>query len=120
MGNCAPHQLWLCWPGDVVCGIMLACCNRGMIGCLEFPFTRLAKLESNCAVAAWYSTTVLLSGHDQPQGLCVIRRRGSESKTRVDRSMAASHPSISLLVARSSNAKPDRYSQPILRGEEAC
>ena len=33
------------------------------------------KLESDRVETAWYSTTVLLSGRDRPQGLCFLRGR---------------------------------------------
>ena len=41
-----------------------------------------AKLGSNATDGAWYSTTALLSGRDQPRCLCVKRLSGSEPKTR--------------------------------------
>ena len=40
-----------------------------------------AKLESDRADGAWYSTTALPSGRDRPLSLCVLRRHGSGPKT---------------------------------------
>ena len=40
------------------------------------------KLESDATDGAWYSTTALLSGRDQPRCLCVLRLSGSEPETR--------------------------------------
>ena len=38
--NCGSHQLWLRWPGDVVCGILWASGDPGMTGCLECSLPR--------------------------------------------------------------------------------
>ena len=56
-----------------------------MTGCLEGPLASpvLAQSWSQTATdGAWSSTTALLSGHDRPRCLCVLRLSGSESKTR--------------------------------------
>ena len=45
-GNCAPHQHWLLWPGDVVCGVLLTDCDPGMISYLECPLIRLVTALS--------------------------------------------------------------------------
>ena len=41
-----------------------------------------AKLVSERADGAWYSTTALPSGRDRSQSQCVLRRCGSETETR--------------------------------------
>ena len=56
-----------------------------MTGCLESPLTSpvLAQSWSQTATdGACFSTTALLSGHDRPRCLCVLRLSGSEPKTR--------------------------------------
>ena len=65
---------WVLWAGGDPC----------MTGCLECPLVRpiLAQSWSQTATdGAWYSTTALLSDHDRPQRLYVLKPRGSEPKT---------------------------------------
>ena len=47
-----------------------------------FQFFFTAFEVATATDGAWYSTTALLSSRDRSQCLCVLRRRGSESKTR--------------------------------------
>ena len=73
-----------------------------MTGCLESPLARPVVAQSWSQTAtdgACFSTTALLSGHDRPLRLCVLRPRGSEPKTRRTGAWWPP-PSISLLVAR--------------------
>ena len=76
-----------------------------------------AKLESDATDGAWYSITALLSGRDRRQCLCVLRRSGSEHKTRGQWS-GSPLPSNSLFVAFAGNVELDRYLQLMLLGEE--
>ena len=97
----------------MVRGIQLTGCYPGMIRCLKchlYLTCYRARFESDRVEAAWYSTTVLLSGRDRTQWFRV--------QNSVDRSIVATLPSSSLLVARASNAKSDRYLQPMMWGEE--
>ena len=58
-------------------GILWAGGNPCMTECLECSLARpvLAQSWSQTATdGAWYSTTALLTGHDRPEGLCVLRR----------------------------------------------
>ena len=66
-------------------GVLWAGGDPCMTGCLEGPLASpvLAQSWSQTATdGAWSSTTALLSGRDRPQCLCVLRRSGSEPKTR--------------------------------------
>ena len=65
-------------------GILWAGGDPRMTGCLESPLARpiLAQSWSQTATdGACFSTTALLSGRDR-DGICVLRPRGSEPKTR--------------------------------------
>ena len=67
------------------CGIPWAGGDPCMTECLECSLARpvLAQGWSQTATdGAWYSTTALLSDRDRPQSLSVLRRSGSEPKTR--------------------------------------
>ena len=66
-------------------GVLWAGGDPCMTGRLEYPLAWpvLAQSWSQTATdGAWYSTTALLSGRDRSQCLCVLRRSGSEPKTR--------------------------------------
>ena len=100
-GYSVPCQFWP-WSGDMVVGSWgLAGGDPRMTGCLESPLVSpvLAQSWSQTATdGAWFSTTALLSGRDRPRCLCVLRRSGSEPKTRRTGKVATSLPSISLPV----------------------
>ena len=72
------------WSGGIVCGILWADGDPGLT-VSRVPVYKIgprAKLESDCADGAWYSTTALPSGRDRSQCLCVLRQSGSEPETR--------------------------------------
>ena len=59
-----------------------------MTECLESPLASpvLAQSWSQTATdGAWFSTTALLSGHNRPLRLCVLRPRGSDPEARCTR-----------------------------------
>ena len=66
-------------------GVLWAGGDPCMTGCLECPLARAVLAQSWSQTAtdgAWYSTTALLSGRDQPRYLYVLMLSGSEPETR--------------------------------------
>ena len=103
--------------------ILLTGCNPGMngcIGCQTYWCGHRARLEPDRFKVIWYSTTELLSRSWISQSPCVLRRQMVPSPNSVDSNVTAYLPSISLLVARTGNARSVHYSQLMMLGGETC
>ena len=74
-----------------------------------------AKWSQTATYGAWYSKTSFLSGRDRTQGLCVLRRSGSEAKTLWIGGGAPPPPSNSLLLARDG-----KQSSTVIRSHQCC
>ena len=110
----------------MVRGMLRAGSNPGMtvFRVLAYQTGPRAKLEPDRDDRAWCSTTVLpsgVSGRDRLLSQCVLRRRAwFRAQKSVDRKVAASLPSMGLLVARAGYAELDRYPQPMVAWERSA
>ena len=117
MVNFTRHWHWLCWAR--LCGPLHP------VDRMRLQYDRLSRV-ANLLVRPlrkvgdwllWRSLVLeLLSGLVWSQWLCVLNPHVCKPKVSWTKSMATSLPRLSLLVARTGNAKLVRYSQPMSQG----